>query len=266
MSRLKTSYIGRPLIYFQELPSTNSWMKKDMLHQDTGTVAVTDFQSQGRGQYSRTWYTEPAANLSFSVLLRPCNLSSIHSITLVAALSICDALKPILGDRCCIKWPNDVVFRGKKIAGILVESSFTGGRLDKLILGIGMNVNQVHFPQDLALASSVRLLKPDLAPVAREHLLADVLNGLEGRLGRWEVKPSSIRKEVNYRLIGYGCYGQLQVGETVMPSSYKFMGINEAGFPVFLDEEADIKVYRSEQVRFLPDGGPCEPYSPEMAS
>jgi BirA family biotin operon repressor/biotin-[acetyl-CoA-carboxylase] ligase len=260
MGALKTSYIGRPLLYFAELPSTNSWMKKNILHQDTGTLAVTDFQSEGRGQYKREWFTEPKANLTFSILLRPGNPQQMHSVTLVAALAVCDALKPTLGERCCIKWPNDIFYKGKKIAGILVESSFTGGKLDKLILGVGINVNQLVFNSELSTAAgSVRMVKSDLSPVNREELLAQYLNILEDRLYRWEMKPSCIRKEVNYRLIGYGCYGILQVGEIELPDRYKFMGINDDGFPVFINSEAEINIFRSEQVRFWPDGSPCEP-------
>ncbi|MCC5927192.1 MAG: biotin--[acetyl-CoA-carboxylase] ligase [Bacteroidetes bacterium] len=259
MANLKTSYIGRPLHYFPEIPSTNSWLKQNVLIQETGTVAVTDNQTQGKGQYKREWITAPRANLAFSVLLRPGNPKYMHSVTLVAALAACDALKPMLGERCCVKWPNDIYFKGKKIAGILVESTFTGDKLDKLILGVGINVNQLAFPSNLPDAGSVRMAKSDLAMLPREEILANYLNALEERLNRWEVKPSSIRKEVNYRLIGYSCYGKLQVGSEILSGTYKFMGINDDGFPVFLDSEADICVYRSEQIRFQPDGKPSEP-------
>lgn len=259
LGNLKTAWIGRPLLYFQELPSTNSWLKSNELHSETGTVAVTDFQTQGRGQYRRNWMSVPNANLTLSVMLRPGNPHQMHSLTLVAALTLCDALKPILGERCCIKWPNDVHFKGRKIAGILVESSFTGGKLDKVIMGIGLNVNQMNFDGELSNAGSVRMAKADLSPVDRDALLAHLLNVLEDRLNRWEIRPSSIRKEVNYRLIGYGCYGTVYVSESALEGIFKFMGINEEGFPVFLNEEADIRVFKSEQIRFIPDGGPCEP-------
>ncbi|MCH8494987.1 MAG: biotin--[acetyl-CoA-carboxylase] ligase [Balneolales bacterium] len=255
---LTTKWVARPFHFFRELPSTNSWLKSSS-DLETGTVVITDNQVTGRGQYDRKWVSEPGQKLMFSVVLRPGNPKQMHTITLVAATACAEVLQTYTSSRICIKWPNDIYCESKKIGGILVESSFLGGKIDKLVLGIGLNVNQTLYADDLSTAGSLRLFSESQNPIEREKLLAKILIELERRLDIWEMRPESVRMDANRRLIGFGCYGTIEKNGSSNSDRYKFMGVNHDGFPTFLTADADIVTFRSDQVRFVPDKGPCDP-------
>jgi BirA family biotin operon repressor/biotin-[acetyl-CoA-carboxylase] ligase len=110
-----------------------------------GAVFVTDFQTAGKGRRDRTWNSNPGTDLTFSVILRP-DIEMQHAplLNLAASLSVCGLLKQFFRDRdgfLSIKWPNDVLAGGKKICGIICETSGSGEGLDYAVLGIGVNVN-----------------------------------------------------------------------------------------------------------------------------
>ncbi|MCS6847309.1 MAG: biotin--[acetyl-CoA-carboxylase] ligase [Anaerolineae bacterium] len=111
---------------------------------DEGLVVLADAQTAGRGRAGRTWYSPHGQSLYLSILLRPdLHPRRIGWLTMLGALAVTDAISQfsILNSRFKLKWPNDVLLNGKKVAGVLVESSFTGDRLDYAVLGIGLNVN-----------------------------------------------------------------------------------------------------------------------------
>ena len=106
-----------------------------------GTVVVAAEQTAGRGRFGRRWES-PRGGLWFSVLLRPAlGPEDISRLPIVAGLAVARALRSSFGLEIELKWPNDVLIEGKKICGILVETSFTGSKLDFVILGIGINAN-----------------------------------------------------------------------------------------------------------------------------
>jgi BirA family biotin operon repressor/biotin-[acetyl-CoA-carboxylase] ligase len=121
-----------------------------------GLVVLADEQTAGRGRAGRAWYSPPGQSLYLSILLRP-NLHprQIGWLTMLGALAVCEISREtsstqeadshsrfsILDSGFKLKWPNDVLLNGKKVAGVLVESSFIGDRLDYVVLGIGLNVN-----------------------------------------------------------------------------------------------------------------------------
>lgn len=111
-----------------------------------GTVIVTDHQLAGRGQRGNTWESNEGLNLTFSVILNP-HFLPLHDqflLNIITSLAIADFLVA-LGMDPKIKWPNDVLVRGKKISGILVENQVNGSKLATSIVGIGLNVNQEQF-------------------------------------------------------------------------------------------------------------------------
>jgi len=250
--RLQNRWLGKPFHYFPELPSTNTWLKEARQQYETGTVIFTDHQTHGRGQRSKAWISAPNSNLTFSALLRPGNPRYVHSLTLVAALAICETIAPLINKPPAIKWPNDILVQNRKVAGILVEASFMGPSVDQLILGIGLNVNQTAFSDNLLPATSVRLDSETKSPISREELLVSLLNALEQKIEAWEVRPDSIRADVNRLLVGFGKYGRIEAGGELLPGVHKFMGINADGFPVFVDVNAEITTFTSTQVRFHP--------------
>lgn len=152
-----------------------------------GSLWVADTQTAGRGRQGRRWESPPGENLLFSVLLRiPCVPARVPPLSLVVGLAVRDAVAKALGetgdDAVKVKWPNDVHVRGRKIAGILVESAVAGTRVESLIVGIGINVKTREFPPELAsLATSVAL---EGGAADRAAILLDVLAGLDRDLER----------------------------------------------------------------------------------
>jgi BirA family transcriptional regulator, biotin operon repressor / biotin---[acetyl-CoA-carboxylase] ligase len=258
-SYLKTNWIARNFVYLDSVPSTNNWLKENGGNHQTGTVVLAEQQNAGKGQQSKSWVSEPGLNLTFSVLLRPGNPQKMHTLPMTAALNCADVLQHYAPQKICIKWPNDLYCNAMKIGGILVESSFTGSTVEKLILGIGLNINQKNVAETVPGAASLVQFGNNITMLDRENILARILNQLEEVLTIWEMRPDALRREVNRRLIGYGCYGTVIAGNEKIPGTFKFMGTNEDGYPVFLSPEADIITFKSEQVRFEPNVLPCEP-------
>lgn len=135
---------GLPYEYVAACGSTNQVLKRQATASPTGTVVVTDQQTEGRGRLGRSWVNQPGKDLTFSVLLRPAVAPArAHLLSLTGALAVAEVLEAVPGlERIIgIKWPNDVLLAGKKVCGILVEGSMDADRMEWAVAGIGLNVN-----------------------------------------------------------------------------------------------------------------------------
>jgi BirA family biotin operon repressor/biotin-[acetyl-CoA-carboxylase] ligase len=127
---------------FAEIDSTNTYVR-DQARQGAaeGLVAVAEHQTAGRGRLDRRWESPPGANLLASVLLRPaCEAGDLHLCTGAVALAAAGACGAVAGVDPDLKWPNDLLVGGAKLAGVLAEAEFAGGRLEAVVVGIGINV------------------------------------------------------------------------------------------------------------------------------
>jgi BirA family biotin operon repressor/biotin-[acetyl-CoA-carboxylase] ligase len=153
--------IGSNLLFFENLPSTNTHiadlLKKNNLPE--GTIVYTNYQSEGRGYSGNKWESENGKNLLFSILLFPSfiNTEDQFLISMTISLGICDFLMRFIPD-CSIKWPNDIYVNNDKIAGILIESSVIGNKIESTIAGIGLNINQEKFISTAPNPVSLRML------------------------------------------------------------------------------------------------------------
>jgi BirA family biotin operon repressor/biotin-[acetyl-CoA-carboxylase] ligase len=143
--------IGTQYLYFENLPSTNTYLagllKKKNLPE--GTIIYTNYQSEGRGYYGNSWESEDGKNLLISVVLYPSFIRPANQfyISMTISLGIFDFfLRYVPG--CSIKWPNDIYVNNDKIAGILIESSIINDEIENTIAGIGLNINQEKFLSD----------------------------------------------------------------------------------------------------------------------
>lgn len=159
-----------------------------------GLVVVADAQTGGRGRAGRTWYSPPGQSLYLSILLRP-NLpvQRIGWLTMLGALAVVDTISQLTAVATAqvnLKWPNDILLNGRKVAGVLVESSFTGDRLDYAVLGIGLNVNTGFddAPEEVK-ARAISLHQVLGQEVDREIVLAQLLAALGARYGRLPASP-----------------------------------------------------------------------------
>lgn len=140
---LKTTIFGRPIISYEETGSTNDAVfelgKKGLRE---GACVFAEHQTRGRGRLGRRWISPKYKNILFSVLLRPdLPPGGVSQVTLMAAVSVVKTLRRITGRDFRIKWPNDILFKEKKICGILTEMSSEPDRTHFVVLGIGLNVN-----------------------------------------------------------------------------------------------------------------------------
>lgn len=151
-----------------------------------GAVVVADHQTSGRGRRGRTWQDEPGASLLASLLVRPrLPVAALPGLSFAAALAVVDALAATADLAATVKWPNDVRARGKKIAGILLESRVGDGTMPVVVVGIGLNLAQASFPHDLATGATSVLLETGHAP-DRDVVLRALIEAFARWRGRLE--------------------------------------------------------------------------------
>ena len=147
------------IIKFNTINSTNSFLKELSSNSpvDDFTVIVTKNQTSGRGQMNTTWSTEGGKNLIFSILIKFNNLLILNQKYLSYAISVgvFEAINRYNLPKLSIKWPNDILSENDKIGGILIENSLQRNKIQSSIVGIGLNINQENFPEDLPNASSI---------------------------------------------------------------------------------------------------------------
>ncbi len=145
---METLFVGKKYYSFQELPSTNTWLMESLVAHKLpeGTLVLADHQTKGKGQFGAIWSSEPSSSLTFSILLKPIFLpiSNTYDISICIALAIHDCLNE-LRPGFKIKWPNDIYFENKKVAGILIENQIHKSSCEHSVVGIGLNVNQTEF-------------------------------------------------------------------------------------------------------------------------
>jgi len=141
---LETERIGRQVLVYDQLPSTNSLAAELATSLPEGTVLIAQQQTAGRGRYGRVWQSRPGSSLLMSVILRPPPALRRPSVmTAWAAVAVGDAIFRLARLQARIKWPNDLLIRGKKVCGILIEQGHGGtGEGPRTIVGIGLNLNQ----------------------------------------------------------------------------------------------------------------------------
>lgn len=252
--QLSTQWLGQDFRYFQTLPSTNSYLKGQKPEAvEHGTLALTDNQTHGRGQHDRAWRVQPGQNLTFSIVFKPQNTTGIHALTLACALSIVELVNNF-EEQCSasIKWPNDVLMNQKKVAGLLTESFFLGNNIERLIIGIGLNVNQTKYEGELAeKATSIHLETGEKK--SREQLLNELLRRIEFKYYLWNRKQADLFKQINREINGYGQWVRLMVNDQMKESSFKLLGINELGQLLVLNREGGIESFSYEQIRIVTD-------------
>ncbi len=162
--RLNTRFIGKQIHPFGRIDSTNIAARKlAELGANEGTVVLAESQSKGKGRRGRHWQSPPG-NLFTSIILRPqITPSSAPQLTLMAALATAKAIDKTVQTKVGVKWPNDILIQGKKVAGILTEMDCEGDTINFIILGIGVNLNAPLNLFPLELLDSITTLREEAA-------------------------------------------------------------------------------------------------------
>ena len=192
-SGLATRFVGQTVHYWPAVGSTNDELKRlAETGAPEGTLAIADEQTAGRGRLGRTWVAPPGSGLLMSLLFRPAWLAPARAgqLTMLCALAAADAVGEIAGAQPGLKWPNDLLLDGKKLAGVLTELGFAGDKLAWTVVGVGLNVN-VDFagqaelpalgPQAQVAATATSLSMAAGRPVSRLRVLQAYLAGVEAR-------------------------------------------------------------------------------------
>lgn len=249
---LLTEWLGRDFIYLNEVESTNSYLKglpPDQLSH--GTVLLADNQTAGRGQHDKSWVSDAFQNLTFTLALKPEINSSLTLLTLGCASAISDILQRYCNETIRIKWPNDIFVNGMKMGGILTESVYMGSRIERVLIGIGININQTKISQ-LNSYNSCSLAVLTKVKFTREDLLMECLQQIELMYDHWRHSNPAMIKSIHSRLIGYGDWVKLQVYDELLPDTYKCIGVNGKGELLMLNEQLDVDKFSYEQVRIVP--------------
>jgi BirA family biotin operon repressor/biotin-[acetyl-CoA-carboxylase] ligase len=231
---LKTKFLGKEFHWFSSLDSTQDVARKFAYRgASEGAVFLAEEQRRGRGRLGRSWVS-PSGGLWFSVLLRPSlEPKSIPFLSLLGGLAVVEAIS-LLQLKSQIKWPNDVLIGGKKLAGVLVEGESELDRVHFVIIGIGINCNNKlpHLP-------SVTSLKKEVGrEVERAFFLAQVLNRLEKNyLSFLSGEKRRLIEEINKHLAFKNENVCIKSGEKIFKG--KLRGIGEEGELVILTSRGE---------------------------
>lgn len=199
-----TLFIGQEAYFLDQTTSTNDWMWQFVKSRTPaeGAMVFANYQAQGKGRIARVWNSNRGENILCSFFLKPTfiSLQQHASLNFSIALAVADTFSAFLSDPISLKWPNDIICDNSKLAGILIENTIKGDKIENVVVGIGMNINQKHFEQEPQ-AASIFMLKGQYT--ALEEVLSKLAQNLEKQYLRLRTaNHQTILDEYNRRLYG----------------------------------------------------------------
>lgn len=246
-SRRKTGWIGNEIHYFDVTDSTNL-RAKQLAEEGSchGTLVVADRQDAGRGRRGKSWASPAGTSVYMSLLLKPeIKPGSAAMLTLIAGLSVARAIREYAGISPQIKWPNDIVINGKKVCGILAELSTEIEQIHYVVVGIGINVRNREFPEEIAPIATSLVLE-GREEIRRAELIERVCRFFEYY---YEIfcktyDLSALCQEYNEYLVNRG--RQVKVLDPQKSFEGKALGITDKGELVVETEEGEKLVSAGE--------------------
>jgi len=218
---LETRFVGQRVVYYSSVTSTNEVARQEAQRGVVeGTVIIADEQTAGKGRKKRAWLS-PRGSVALSIILYP-GVAHLPSLIMVASLAVVYSIEGVTDLKPQLKWPNDVLIRGRKVCGILIENGVRGRKVDYAIVGIGINVNlrTANFPEISPIATSlsaelgkeiprIDLIRRLLVEV--EKLYLDLPSG-EAIFQQWRNRLVTLGKRVQ---VSYGETKQEGIAESV---------------------------------------------------
>lgn len=241
-----------------EIPSTNSYLQE--LLQKNPTLpelygVFTRHQSQGRGQRGNTWHSKPGENIIISFLLRPQFLESNEQFVIseLASIAVARCLAQFLDEdqkkQITVKWPNDIYYGDKKIAGILIEHSLTGNTIDYSIIGLGININERDFPEDLPNPVSLTQI------TGKQYELAEVIVFLLHEIQeQYQAIRKGLRTDLHARYMKhlYRRDGQFYPYESAQGIfKARIRNVQPNGIITLCHEDGELHDYAFKELKFL---------------
>jgi BirA family biotin operon repressor/biotin-[acetyl-CoA-carboxylase] ligase len=236
---LKTKWVGKAIRHFHTLDSTNSKAYQLALNgAEEGEVVISESQEKGRGRLGREWFSPPFLNLYLSVILRPkISPHQASLITLMAAVATADAIQKFSGLFALIKWPNDILLRGRKVAGLLNEIHSEMDRIHFVILGIGINLNTEEKMFSEEIRAGATSLKVEMGQtISRKVFLQSLLQELEKWYTILMKEGSAVilkawrdRAHIKGRRVKVSSFGETWVGRAIDVDSDGALILETAG-------------------------------------
>ena len=251
-SGLQTLFTGRHVMNLETIHSTNRFLNEMLAQQrlPEGSAVVAREQTAGRGQAGSQWISEPGKNLLMSVVFYPDFLSiqNLFMLSKVFSLGLYDWLHDILKLDVKIKWPNDIYFQNKKLAGILIENSIRHTNLNHTLLGVGLNINQEFFPAEIPNAVSLKMIMGKTIPI--DGCVNAICNALESRYLQLKANHlNQINTDYLKALYRFGEFHEYESDNKKFKA--KITGIGDDGKIFLINENGFSEKYDLKEVTFL---------------
>lgn len=247
-------------MYIRQTNSTSTLLREQYTDTLPHLYTIrTDYQSAGRGQAGNGWESEDSKNLLFSTLLR-CEVSPAEQFRLTMWVSVAMVemlLKYLPAEGLTIKWPNDIYYGDKKLAGILVENTLVGSKIAYSIVGIGLNVNQLEFLSPAPNPISMQQIS------GKEYDVEKLLEEYLAVLKRWQNVPLQTLQDtyMSYLYRRRGMYPYVEREVSLVPTAIaqnaegsfraEIQGITSQGELVLQTEKGETRTYHFKQIRFV---------------
>lgn len=251
---METLFIGKNIIFLPEIQSTNSYAI-DLLKNvnlPEGTVVHALNQTHGKGQRGSAWNAEPERNLTASFILRPTFLALKNQFLLyqVVALACYDAMAQILDSSQIdikIKWPNDILVNQKKIAGILIENTIHNGQISWCVAGVGVNINQENFENNLK-ATSLKSITGKIFSI--DYVLEILCQHLEKHyLALLNSRKENITSVYLKNLFGLDQYRDFELHGKI--ESFCVKGVGDTGLLVLQNENGEEREMDVKDIKWI---------------
>ena len=237
--------------HFDKIDSTNAYLQRKHSEADIRNWVVSaNEQTAGKGMGSNSWESEAGKNLTFSLAVDMSFLPAEKQFLLSKAvpLGIIDVLDNILpNEKLSIKWPNDIIYENRKLAGILINSTIKANMMDVSIIGIGLNVNQMQFKDWPTHPISLKQITSETYDL--QPLLEQIVEHILIKVKQLNDTPAVIEQDYLKRLFRYHTWADYEVEGKIVRL---FMtGIDKFGRLQLLDEQQKMFCYEIKQIRFL---------------
>ncbi|PKV66605.1 biotin--[acetyl-CoA-carboxylase] ligase [Pontibacter ramchanderi] len=244
-----TLFMGQQLFFLPVCESTNSEAQQLLLKNEAteGCVVLTDEQTHGRGQRGNSWEAAPGKNITLSVILSPVFLAVRHQfyLNMAVSLAVLDLLREQGLGQARVKWPNDLYFEDRKLGGILIENTVTSQFIQHSIVGIGLNVNQLHF----GISTATSLAAEVGTQLDVKRLVNRLLELLEKRyLELRSGKIDKLKYEYLQALFRYQEEHGYQIGPEQVQG--RIMGVDEDG-RLALEVAGELRYFGFKEIAYL---------------
>ena len=241
------------IVKLDAINSTNTFLK-DLARTsivENCTVVVTDNQTGGKGQFDNIWSSEKGKNLTFSILCKFSKLNVQHSFYLNCAISLAiyTVVHRYIKKKLKVKWPNDILSSNKKLCGILIENTVSNGKIVNAVIGIGLNVNQESFSDDLPNATSLKILTGKT--YNKEAILDELIAEIQVQIDLINTEKFSLLKS-NYEKVLYR-NGEPAMFKNDLYGNFlgKILGITYQGKLVVELENERLEKFDLKEIQFI---------------